>query len=90
MAVNQPLAGRDAAIAAYEMGMAKALDTTELEAQQQDGEVTAFSEKVMVRLAGLRNGLRGWPPDFHFQKRLHLRGLSRVNTTLPIICINCR
>ena len=36
VAVNQLLAGRDAAIAAYEMGMAKALDTTELEAQQQE------------------------------------------------------
>ena len=36
VAVNQLLAGRDAAIAAYEIGMAKALDTTELEAQQQE------------------------------------------------------
>ena len=36
VAVNQLLAGRDAAIAAYEMGMAKALDTTELEALQQE------------------------------------------------------
>jgi len=36
VAVNQLLAGRDAAIAAYELGMAKALDTTELEAQQQE------------------------------------------------------
>ena len=35
-AVNQLLAGRDAAIAAYELGMAKTLDTTELEAQQQE------------------------------------------------------
>lgn len=35
-AVNQLLAGRDAAIAAYEQGMAQALDTTELEAQQQE------------------------------------------------------
>ncbi len=35
VAVNQLLAGRDAAIAAYEYGMAQALDTTELEAQQQ-------------------------------------------------------
>ena len=35
LAVNQLLAGRDAAIAAYELGMAKTLDTTELEAQQQ-------------------------------------------------------
>ena len=36
IAVNKLLAGRDAAIAAYELGMAKALDTTELEAQQQE------------------------------------------------------
>ena len=36
VAVNQLLAGRDAAIAAYEMGMARTLDTTELEAQQQE------------------------------------------------------
>jgi hypothetical protein len=36
VAVNQLLAGRDAAIAAYELGMAKTLDTTELEAQQQE------------------------------------------------------
>ena len=36
MAVNQLLAGRDAAIAAYEQGMALTLDTTELEAQQQE------------------------------------------------------
>jgi chromosome segregation ATPase len=35
-AVNQLLAGRDAAIAAYELGMAKTLDTTELETQQQE------------------------------------------------------
>ena len=34
VAVNQLLAGRDAAIAAYELGMARTLDTTELEAQQ--------------------------------------------------------
>ena len=37
------------------------------------------------RPAGLRHNLRGWPPDVHFQKRLHLRGLSRINATLPII-----
>ena len=36
VAVNQLLAGRDAAIAAYELGMAKTLDTTALEAQQQE------------------------------------------------------
>ena len=36
VAVNRLLSGRDAAIAAYEMGMAKTLDTTELEAQQQE------------------------------------------------------
>ena len=36
VAVNQLLAGRDAAIAAYEQGMAQTLDTTELEAQQQE------------------------------------------------------
>ena len=36
VAVNQLLAGRDAAIAAYEQGMARTLDTTELEAQQQE------------------------------------------------------
>ena len=36
MAVNQLLAGRDAAIAAYEMGMARTLDTSELETQQQE------------------------------------------------------
>ena len=36
VAVNQLLAGRDAAIAAYEQGMALTLDTTELEAQQQE------------------------------------------------------
>ena len=36
VAVNQLLAGRDAAITAYEMGMARTLDTTELEAQQQE------------------------------------------------------
>ena len=36
VAVNQLLAGRYAAIAAYELGMAKTLDTTELEAQQQE------------------------------------------------------
>ena len=36
VAVNQLLAGRDAAIAAYELGMARTLDTTELEAQQQE------------------------------------------------------
>ena len=35
VAANQLLAGRDAAIAAYEQGMAKSLDTAELEAQQQ-------------------------------------------------------
>ena len=33
--VNPLLAGRDAAIAAYELGMARTLDTTELETQQQ-------------------------------------------------------
>ena len=213
VAVNQLLAGRDAAIAAYEQGMALTLDTTELEAQQQellgemevlngmlqqmirqnatvaqdqteynqrfdsisekfkeaeakkdavtqqisdirdrrgtmedflrilkqqDGEVTAFSEKLWcglldyttlrlnqrklwsrffiltrkapagllaasqggltqsewkgcpqnrwIKLRGvLRHDLRGWPPDLHIQKRLHLRVLSRVNATLPII-----
>ena len=36
VAVNQLLAGRDAAISAYEQGMAQTLDTTELEAQQQE------------------------------------------------------
>ena len=36
VAVNQLLSGRDAAIAAYEQGMALTLDTTELEAQQQE------------------------------------------------------
>jgi regulator of replication initiation timing len=36
VAVNQLLAGRDAAIAAYEMGMARTLDTSELETQQQE------------------------------------------------------
>ena len=36
VAVNQLLAGRDAAIAAYEQGMALTLDTTELETQQQE------------------------------------------------------
>ena len=36
VAVNQLLAGRDAAIAAYELGMARTLDTTEPEAQQQE------------------------------------------------------
>jgi hypothetical protein len=36
VAVNQLLAGQDAAITAYEMGMALTLDTTELEAQQQE------------------------------------------------------
>ena len=36
VAVNQLLAGRDTAIAVYELGMANALDTTELEAQQQE------------------------------------------------------
>ena len=36
VAVNQLLAGRDTAIAAYELGMAKTLDTTELETQQQE------------------------------------------------------
>ena len=36
VAVNQLLAGRDAAIAAYEQGMARTLDTTELEAQQEE------------------------------------------------------
>ena len=36
VAVNQLLAGRDAAIAAYELGMARTLDTTKLEAQQQE------------------------------------------------------
>ncbi len=36
VAVNQLLAGRDTAIAAYELGMAKALDTAELKAQQQE------------------------------------------------------
>ena len=36
VAVNQLLTGRDAAIAAYEQGMALTLDTTELEAQQQE------------------------------------------------------
>lgn len=33
---NQLLAGRDADIAAYELGMARALDTTELETQQHE------------------------------------------------------
>ncbi|MBR4742665.1 MAG: recombinase family protein [Oscillospiraceae bacterium] len=36
VAVNQLLAGRDAAIVAYEQGMALTLDTTALEAQQQE------------------------------------------------------
>ena len=36
VAVNQLLAGRDAVIAAYEQGMALTLDTTALEAQQQE------------------------------------------------------
>ena len=36
VAVNQLLAGRDAAIAAYEQGMAMTLDTSELESQQQE------------------------------------------------------
>ena len=44
-----------------------------------------LQRKALVRSAGLRHGLRRWPPDLHLQKRLHLRGLSRVNTTLPII-----
>ena len=44
-----------------------------------------LQRKALVRPAGLRHGLRGWPPDVHLQKRLHLRGLSWVNATLPII-----
>lgn len=35
VAANQLLAGWDAAIATYEQGMAKSLDTTELKAQQK-------------------------------------------------------
>ena len=31
--------------------------------KQQDGEVTAFSGKALVRLVGLCRGLHGWPPD---------------------------
>ena len=46
--------------------------------KQQDGEVTAFQREALVRPAGLRHGLRGWPPDLHFQKWLHLRGLSQT------------
>ena len=36
VAVNQLLAGRDATIAACEMGMARTLDTAELETRQQE------------------------------------------------------
>ena len=42
-------------------------------------------KKEDIKVIGIRHGLRRWPPDLHLQKRLHLRGLSRVNTTLPII-----
>ena len=31
-----------------------------------------LQRKALVRPAGLRHGLRGWPPNLHFQKRLHL------------------
>ena len=44
-----------------------------------------LQRKALVRPAGLRHGLCGWPPDLHLQKRLHLRGLSRTESKLPII-----
>lgn len=43
-----------------------------------------LQREALVRPAGLCCGLCGWPPDLHLQKRLHLRGLSRINATLPV------
>lgn len=61
--VNQLLAGRDAAIATYEMGMAKALDTTELEAQQQEllSEMEVLNGMIQTDDPAERHGRAG--PD---------------------------
>ena len=46
-----------------------------LKKHSQDREPSPVS---LVRSAGLGHGLRGWSPNVHLQKRLHLRGLSRT------------
>ena len=58
--------------------------------KQQDGEITAFSEKLWCGLLDYATAYADGRLTFTFKKRLHLRGLSRVNTTLPIIgFLNC-
>jgi hypothetical protein len=53
--------------------------------KQQDGEVTAFSEKLLCGLTDYATVYADGRLTFTFKKRVRLRGLSRENATLPII-----
>ena len=53
--------------------------------KQQDGEVTAFSEKLLCGLTNYATVYADGRLTFTFKKRVRLRGLNRENATLPII-----
>ena len=53
--------------------------------KQQDGEVTAFSEKLLCGLPDYATVYADGCLTFAFKKRVRIRGLSRENATLPII-----
>ena len=53
--------------------------------KQQDGEITAFSEKLLCGLPDYATVYADGRLTFTFKKQVRLRGLSRENATLPII-----
>ena len=53
--------------------------------KQQDGEITAFSEKLLCGLPDYATVYADGRLTFTFKKRVRLRGLNRENATLPII-----